>query len=74
MYGCYQFHNKVSGESVNNGGLDAEQGGNSVVPVHGDDFNRSDMAKASHSLDGQQTRKAAGIWAYLFQIIFQVNS
>ena len=72
MYGCYQYHNKVGGESVDNVGLDAEQGTDFIVPVHGENFNMSNTAKASHSHDEQLARKAAGIWAYVFQIIFQV--
>lgn len=68
MYGCYQYHNKVGGESVDDAGLDAEQG-----RVHGENFNLSNTAKTSHSHDRQHVRKAAGIWAYVFQIIFQVN-
>lgn len=73
MYGCYQYHNKVGGESVDNVGLDTEQGSNFMVPVHGENFNMSNAAKASGSHDEQPTRKAAGVWAYVFQIIFQVN-
>ncbi|RVW53078.1 hypothetical protein CK203_080613 [Vitis vinifera] len=69
MYGCYQYHNKVGGESVDDAGLDAEQG-----RVHGENFNLSNTAKTSHSHDRQHVRKAAGIWAYVFQIIFQMNA
>lgn len=47
MYGCYQNHSTVSGKSVDDVGLDVEQGGDFTVPMHGENFNLSNTTKTS---------------------------
>ena len=56
MYGCYEHHNKASGEKVHNEGIDSERG----------DY----IVKFRDVVD--DARPIAGSWGYILQIIFQV--
>ncbi|KAK0585630.1 hypothetical protein LWI29_031588 [Acer saccharum] len=72
MYGCYQYHKSVSGDKVDNVEGDTEQG-NFVAPLHGENSNNS-SAKITNTHEQSHPRKPAGMWGYLFQIIFQMSS
>lgn len=60
IYGCFQYQDEESGADhrVNSGEFDAERGTG---------------AKHMGSNQEHSTRRIAGFWGYLFQIIFQVN-
>ena len=60
MYGCFEYHNKVGSNELEQGNNRALQAG---VPKN---FN----VRASRHCP---PRKIAGFWAYVFQIIFQVT-
>lgn len=74
MHGCYQHHKKASGDKVNNVDGDAEQGiyDASTLPQSS---NPSTHEKGLGAPQPQQhiVRQNAGIWGYIFQVIFQVN-
>ncbi|KAK3224745.1 hypothetical protein Dsin_004607 [Dipteronia sinensis] len=72
MYGCYQYHKSVSGDKVDNVEGDTEQG-NFVAPSRGEKSNDS-SAKITNTLEESHPRKPAGMWGYLFQIIFQMSA
>lgn len=69
MHGCYQHHKKASGDKVNNVDGDSEQGidDSSILPQSSN--------PSSHDKSQQEhfVRKHAGIWGYIFQILFQVS-
>jgi len=69
MHGCYQHHKKASGDKVNNVDGYSEQGINDACTLP-QSFNPSshDKAPQEHII-----RQHAGIWGYVFQIMFQVN-
>lgn len=65
MYGCYEYHNKIIGDKVDNKQIDSERG----------DYLASNAAKSTlstHQLD--RARPIAGFWGYLLQIIYQMNA
>ncbi|KAI9153458.1 hypothetical protein LWI28_011643 [Acer negundo] len=70
MYGCYKYRKSVRGDKVDNVEGDTEQR-NFVAPSHGENSNNS-SAKITNTLEESHPRKPAGMWGYLFQIIFQV--
>lgn len=71
MYGCYQYHKKAGGDKVDIE-LDTEQGTCGATP-HGENSKMSVPSKTSGPHEQHDhLRKPAGIWGYVFQIIFQV--
>ncbi|KAF7136633.1 hypothetical protein RHSIM_Rhsim08G0173700 [Rhododendron simsii] len=68
MYGCFQNHNKVGGEETYKETFDAEQGTYVKNP------NASKGGKHSRSDQPLQVRQTAGLWGYIFQIVFQMNA
>jgi hypothetical protein len=70
MNGCYQYHKKASGDKVNNVDGDSEQGiyDTSKLPQSSNPPSHHDKASQEHIV-----RQHAGIWGYMFQILFQVN-
>ncbi|KAF8378268.1 hypothetical protein HHK36_029607 [Tetracentron sinense] len=72
IYGCYKYRNRVDGDKVDQVGLDAERG-TYVAPPLGGNANISKMGKSLDSLE-HHVRKTAGIWGYVFQVIFQMNA
>ncbi|KAK7330500.1 hypothetical protein VNO77_24695 [Canavalia gladiata] len=75
MHGCYQHHKKASGDKVENVDGDAEQGiydGPSPTLPHSS--NPSSHEKGLRAPQEHLVRQPAGTWAYIFQIIFQMNA
>ncbi|XP_059443259.1 uncharacterized protein LOC132175354 isoform X3 [Corylus avellana] len=73
MYGCYQYHKKAGGDRVDIE-LDTEQGTCGATP-HGENSKMSVPSKTSGPHEQHDhLRKPAGIWGYVFQIIFQMNA
>ncbi|KAF8399675.1 hypothetical protein HHK36_015546 [Tetracentron sinense] len=72
-YGCYQYQNQVGGNKIDHEGLDAERG-TYMAPTHGENVNMSNMAKISDPQDGHHVHQIAGIWGYVFQVLFQMNA
>ncbi|XP_021718913.1 uncharacterized protein LOC110686626 isoform X1 [Chenopodium quinoa] len=72
MYGCYDYHQKISGDRVHSEGIDAERGVY-LVPMNGGTPN---AIKASFSTQQilHRPRATAGFWGYVFQVIFQMNA
>ncbi|XVF54099.1 hypothetical protein PTKIN_Ptkin05aG0153700 [Pterospermum kingtungense] len=74
MRGCYQYHKRVGGDKVDNVELDAEQGSYAAGAACGE-ASSSSAAKNPECPQGQHsTRQPASTWAYVFQIIFQMNA
>lgn len=71
IHGCYQYHKKATGDKVDNVEADAEQGiyDSSALPQSSN--NLSDQEKNLRASE-VVIRQHAGIWGYIFQIIFQV--
>ena len=73
MYGCYRHHKKASGDKVDNVDIgDAEQG---TYDVHGLSQTSNNVSSHEKTLNPpveDLVRQPAGIWGYIFQIIFQV--
>ncbi|KAK9066472.1 hypothetical protein SSX86_013794 [Deinandra increscens subsp. villosa] len=63
IYGCYQYHNKVGGDSSDK--LDEEQAQISNLP---------NTTKYMGHKDHNHPRKVAGFWGYIFQIMFQMQA
>lgn len=72
MYGCYQYHNKVGGDEIDNERLDAEYGLRRL-PMNVESTSSSNAAKQAGENAVQNSRQIADFWGYLFQIIFQVK-
>ncbi|CAK7328877.1 unnamed protein product [Dovyalis caffra] len=71
--GCYQYHKRVGGDKVGNVEADAEQG-ICVTPAVGRSSNTSTAMKSTNSHERLDVRQSAGKWAFIFQIIFQMNA
>ncbi|KAL6187593.1 hypothetical protein ACLB2K_038991 [Fragaria x ananassa] len=69
IYGCYRYQNRV-GEDAADHVRDEEQG-NYVAPTLGENADTSNMSK---SFTGEEfpSRKAAGVYVYIFQVIYQM--
>ena len=70
MYGCYRYHKKASGDKVGSVEVDAEQGtymAPALVIANTSNRGKNLGPSAEH-----QYRQPAGLWSYVFQIIFQV--
>lgn len=72
MYGCYQYHNKVGGDGIDNERLDAEYGSRRLS-MNVESSSSSNAAKQVGENAEQNSRQIADFWGYLFQIIFQVK-
>ncbi|XP_043687146.1 uncharacterized protein LOC122638310 isoform X2 [Telopea speciosissima] len=73
IYGCFQFRNRVGGDDTHHVGLEAE-GGTYVAPIHGGNVNMCSTTKSSDPQEGSHIHQTAGIWCYVFQIIFQITA
>ncbi|XP_018821239.1 uncharacterized protein LOC108991452 isoform X1 [Juglans regia] len=73
MHGCYQHHKKASGDRVDNVEVDTELGTCDATP-HGESSKMSNPSKSSGHHEQGHLRRPAGIWGYVFQIIFQMNA
>ncbi|OVA20744.1 hypothetical protein BVC80_887g27 [Macleaya cordata] len=70
IYGCYQYCTGAVGDCV---GLDAERG-TYVAPMHEENANECNITKSWVPDKQYYVRQTAGIWGYIFQIIFQMNA
>ncbi|XP_057516280.1 uncharacterized protein LOC130797628 [Amaranthus tricolor] len=73
MYGCFEYHQKISGDRVHNDqGLDAETG----TSLFSTNIGTPNAFKTSFSVQQviDHPRPIAGFWCYVFQIIFQMNA
>ncbi|KAL9239607.1 hypothetical protein vseg_013915 [Gypsophila vaccaria] len=72
MHGCYEYHNKASGERVHNEGVDSERG-DYITNFYG-----GTPLATIYTSDSRQpvdlARRFAGFWGYALQIIFQMNA
>ncbi|XP_061353583.1 uncharacterized protein LOC133298333 [Gastrolobium bilobum] len=68
LYGCFLIHNKFGSGTVNRASLDAELG-TYVVSTHDGALDMPNMPKSPDQ--ESHARKIAGVWGYIFQIIFQ---
>ncbi|XP_042500588.1 uncharacterized protein LOC122078601 isoform X2 [Macadamia integrifolia] len=73
IYGCFQYRNRVGGDDTHHVGLDTE-GGTYVAPSRGENANMCNKIKSSGPQQGSHMRQTAGICAYVFQVIFQINA
>lgn len=70
MHGCYQHHKKASGDKVNNVDEYSEQGIDDACTMpQSSNPSSHDKAPPEHIV-----RQHAGIWGYIFQIMFQINA
>lgn len=75
MRGCYQYHKRVSGDKVDNVELDAEQGGSYAEGAGcGESSNNASKNPEFPQRHSAQQHATASTWAYVFQIIFQMNA
>ncbi|OMO67613.1 hypothetical protein COLO4_30067 [Corchorus olitorius] len=72
MRGCYLYHKRVSGDKVGNVELDTEQG-SCADGTCGENSNNA-AKNPEDPPQGHSLSQPAGIWAYVFQIIFQMNA
>ncbi|KAG7980136.1 hypothetical protein I3843_05G166500 [Carya illinoinensis] len=70
IYGCCK-RNKVGGNAAYHASLDAERG-TYMAPTLGESADMSNMYKTSDTSEESHTRHTAGVWGYIFQIIFQM--
>ncbi len=56
---------------ADHGSVDTEQG-TYIAPMIGDSADPANLSKSSDTREAPQGRKTAGVWGYVFQIIFQV--
>ncbi|XP_020231191.1 uncharacterized protein LOC109811771 isoform X2 [Cajanus cajan] len=73
IYGCYQHHKKATGDKVDNVDGDAEQGMNNASALP-QSSSPSYHEKSQGAPEEVLVRQHAGIWGYIFQIIFQINA
>jgi hypothetical protein len=71
IYGCFKHH-KVGGNAAYHASLDAEQG-TYIAPTLGENADMSNLSKSSDNHEEPHASHSAGVWGYIFQIIFQVN-
>ncbi|GMN41581.1 hypothetical protein TIFTF001_010814 [Ficus carica] len=69
IYGCRKYNNGVGG--FGNIGLDAERG-TYVAPSLGETSETSNLPKNLPFHEDHHADQTAGLWTYIFQIIFQV--
>ena len=72
LYGCFVYPNKFVDDTVTHSYLDTEQG-IYVAPRLGGSENTSNPPKSSHYNQESHAPRTAGLWGYIFQILFQVT-
>ncbi|XP_020259749.1 uncharacterized protein LOC109836301 isoform X3 [Asparagus officinalis] len=72
-YGCHQYLKKMGGDMMNGSSLDAERG---VYAAHISERSETVHRTIKNSVFNEEhnVRKVAGIWGYVFQIIYQTNA
>ncbi|KAI3713851.1 hypothetical protein L1987_72437 [Smallanthus sonchifolius] len=71
IYGCYQYWNGIDDDSINNAIIDHERG-TYMAPSEGLSSQSMPINPPNHIL--VNVRKTAGVWGYIFQIVFQTCS
>ncbi|KAK3443170.1 uncharacterized protein LOC104433523 isoform X1 [Eucalyptus grandis] len=67
IYGCFINH-KAAGDTADNGNLDTERGNYMAVSLE------EHIPKASNSNQKYLIRNSAGLWVFIFQIIYQTSA
>ncbi|KAE8023489.1 hypothetical protein FH972_009178 [Carpinus fangiana] len=70
IYGCFKHH-KVDGNAADHASLDTEQG-TYIAPTLGENTDMSNLYKSSDTHEEPHACHSAGVWGYIFQIIFQL--
>lgn len=71
MQGCYKYHNEVGGKGSGNLEGDAERGTRGVsLPAANP--NMTIPARNLGKIEARSDRQIAGLWGYIFQVMFQV--
>ncbi|XP_028787139.1 uncharacterized protein LOC114743112 [Neltuma alba] len=70
IFGCFIYPNKFVDDAVNHSYLDTELG-IYVAPRLGGGEDMSNLPKSSHSHQEPYAPRTAGLWGYIFQILFQ---
>lgn len=70
IYGCCK-RRQVGGHAAYRASLDAEQG-TYIAPTLGESADMSSLSKSSETCEEAHSHHTAGVWVYIFQIIFQV--
>ncbi|XP_027360866.1 uncharacterized protein LOC113868994 [Abrus precatorius] len=73
IYGCCFKHNKIDGSLVNHDYLETEQG-IYVAPSLDGIVDVPDLYKNSNAYQEPPTPRTAGVWGYIFQMIFQISA
>lgn len=72
IYGCCQYSDRVGHDYV---ALDAERGAyEPLTHVENGDAHITEKRKYVQPIGQHSTRQTAGIWGYVFQILFQMNA
>ncbi|KAJ0495413.1 hypothetical protein HanIR_Chr12g0608491 [Helianthus annuus] len=71
IYGCYQYWKKVGVSNINHVDLDAERA-TSTAPLIEESSISQHMPMKPSNFGEIHVRKAAGVWGYSCQIIFQI--
>ncbi|KAE8023488.1 hypothetical protein FH972_009178 [Carpinus fangiana] len=72
IYGCFKHH-KVDGNAADHASLDTEQG-TYIAPTLGENTDMSNLYKSSDTHEEPHACHSAGVWGYIFQIIFQMSA
>ncbi|KAB1207884.1 hypothetical protein CJ030_MR7G024246 [Morella rubra] len=70
IYGCCK-RRQVGGHAAYCASLDAEQG-TYIAPTLGESADMSSLSKSSETCEEAHSHHTAGVWVYIFQIIFQM--
>ncbi|XP_059641215.1 uncharacterized protein LOC132283295 isoform X2 [Cornus florida] len=73
IYGCYLHNQTCRGININHVGIDAEQGLYAPLTC-GETVNRVGMEENLGIQGKNYVLRTAGIWCYVFQVIFQMNA
>lgn len=71
IYGCHRYLSNEGGDRIGQARLDSEQG-IYAAPISERNENARQTIKNYVFQDQQSSRKPAGFWGHVFQIIYQV--
>lgn len=72
LYGCCKYQARIGDNATMPREIDSERG-TYIPPILGENEEATDVFKSSVAHNEVDTRQKAGIWIYIFQIIFQVH-